>query len=94
NGVVTLLADWTDRNPEIKQALLEHKSQSIPLLVIYPADASRAPIVLPDLLTKQEVLDALSEAGPSVGYEQKREVATVPSVSGVSSRFPQESAVQ
>ncbi|MCG8448678.1 MAG: thioredoxin family protein, partial [Pirellulales bacterium] len=26
NGVVTLLADWTDHNPEIKQALLEHKS--------------------------------------------------------------------
>ncbi len=62
NDVVTLLADWTDRNKMIKQALLELNSQSIPLLVIYPADPSAAPILLPDLLTKQKVLDALSQA--------------------------------
>jgi len=62
NDVVTLLADWTDRNDMIKQALLELHSQSIPLLAIYPADPSAPPILLPDLLTKQIVLDALSQA--------------------------------
>ena len=94
NGVVPLLADWTDRNPAIKEALRQHNSQSIPLLVIYPADASREPIVLPDLLTKQIVLEALSEAGPSAGFGENQEVATVPPVSGMSSRVRLEPAVQ
>ena len=94
NGIVPLLADWTDRNPAIKQALREHNSQSIPLLVIYPADTSRQPIVLPDLLTKKKVLDALIEAGPSAGYGVKSELATTPPASGVSSRFKLETAVQ
>lgn len=62
NDVVTLIADWTDRNDVIKQALLELNSQSIPLLAIYPADPAAAPIVLPDLLTTQIVLDALAQA--------------------------------
>ena len=67
NGVVTLLADWTDKNETIKQALLDLNSQSIPLMAIYPADPSQEVIVMPDLLTKQMVLDALKAAGPSQG---------------------------
>jgi thiol:disulfide interchange protein len=62
NGVVTLLADWTDRNDMIKQALLDLNSQSIPLMAIYPADPAAAPIVLPDLITTTQILDALSQA--------------------------------
>ncbi|MCH7751750.1 MAG: hypothetical protein IH898_06295, partial [Planctomycetes bacterium] len=62
NGVVTLLADWTDRNDMIKRALLDLNSQSIPLMAIYPADPAAAPIVLPDLLTTTQILDALSQA--------------------------------
>jgi len=65
NQVVTLLADWTDRNPQIKAALRQLNSQSIPLLAIYPADPQREVIVLPDVLTQMEVLQALQEAGPS-----------------------------
>jgi thiol:disulfide interchange protein len=65
HGVVALKADWTDENPTIKQALAELNSRSIPLLAIYPADANRDVIVLPDLLTPGKVLDALNEAGPS-----------------------------
>ncbi len=70
NHVVTLLADWTDRSDMIKNALRELNSQSIPLLAIYPADPSRAVIVLPDLLTKKRVLLALTEAGPSLNKEE------------------------
>jgi thiol:disulfide interchange protein DsbD len=66
NDVVTLLADWTDKNDTIKQALLELNSQSIPLLAIYPADPAREVMLLPDLLTQGKVLDALAEAGPSL----------------------------
>ena len=67
NDVVPLLADWTDRNDQIKQALAELDSISIPLMAIYPADASREPIVLRDLVTKSQVLEALEAAGPSQG---------------------------
>jgi len=69
NGVVTLLADWTDNNDVIKKALLELNSQSIPLLAIYPADPNREVMILPDVLTQGTVLDALVEAGPSLDEE-------------------------
>ena len=65
NDVVTLIADWTDGNPVIKHALEELNSRSIPLLAIYPADPMQDVIVLPDVVTQYEVLDALRRAGPS-----------------------------
>jgi thiol:disulfide interchange protein len=66
NNVVTLLADWTDKNDTIKQDLLKLNSQSIPLLAIYPADPKREVLVLRDLLTQGDVLEALAKAGPSM----------------------------
>jgi len=78
NNVITLLADWTDRSDTIKNALRELNSQSIPLLAIYPADASREVIVLPDLLSKKKVLEALSAAGPSQSESEKGSMATAP----------------
>lgn len=65
HGVQPLLADWTDESDEIKQALAELGSNSIPLLVIYPAGEPGNPIVLRDLLTEGKVLEALQQAGPS-----------------------------
>jgi thiol:disulfide interchange protein len=67
NGVVPLLADWTDRSPVIKKALNEFGYNSIPLLVVWPSPASnrKVPIALPDLLRESDVLDALKTAGPS-----------------------------
>jgi thiol:disulfide interchange protein len=71
NGVVPLLADWTDKNDSIKQALAELNSRSIPLMAIYPADPNADVLVLPDVLTQSDVLEALKQAGPS------RDVAAV-----------------
>ncbi len=82
NGVVTLLADWTDRNDSIKEALRTLGSQSIPLLAIYPADESREVILLPDLLTQQNVLDALDEAGPSLEKATLGKGAIIPNQRG------------
>jgi len=66
HGVVPMLADWTDESPQIKQALNELGYNSIPLLVIWPADSPDGkPIVLEDLLSRQAVVDALQKAGPS-----------------------------
>ena len=65
-GAVAMYADWTDPDEKIKQKLSELDSRSIPLLVIYPGDHSKAPIIMRDLVTQQAVVDALRRAGASV----------------------------
>ena len=62
---VAMYADWTDQSDEIKEKLEELNSRSIPLLVIYPAGRPDEPIVLRDLVTQQDVIDALRQAGAS-----------------------------
>ncbi len=66
NGVVTLLADWTDESDEIKQSLAELNSKSIPLLAIYPAGKPEEVIVLRDVITQSQLVEALEKAGPSL----------------------------
>lgn len=63
---VAMYADYTDFDPAIQQKLEELQSRSIPLLAIYPGRAPNQPIILRDLLTQQNVLDALAQAGGSV----------------------------
>jgi len=63
---VAMYADWTDYNEEIKQKLEELGSISIPLLAIYPGNRPGEPIVLRDVVTQQQVIDALRAAGASV----------------------------
>ena len=66
NGVVPLLADFSNSSPEIDQLLKAlHNSSSIPLLAIFPAAHPHEPIVLFDLVSRSQVLDSLQEAGPS-----------------------------
>ncbi len=65
NGVIPMIADWTDGNDEIRKKLEELGSNSIPVLAIYPADPDAEPIVLRDLLTESQVIEALERAGPS-----------------------------
>jgi thiol:disulfide interchange protein DsbD len=59
-GVATLRADWTDRDEMITRALAEFGRSGVPLYVLYPADPSASPILLPELLTPGIVLDALA----------------------------------
>ena len=68
-GVVPMLADWSDGGPKIKAALESLGARSIPLLAIYPADRPTEPIILRDVITKRQLLDALREAGPSRDVE-------------------------
>ncbi len=65
NKIVPMLADLTNESPEIKSMLESLKSASIPVLAVFPADSSRPPIVLRDVVTKKQVLNAIKEAGPS-----------------------------
>ncbi len=66
-GVVPLRADWSKPSPEIEAMLTKLKSASIPLYAVFPADRPTEPIVLRDLISKHQVVDALRRAGPSRG---------------------------
>jgi thiol:disulfide interchange protein len=65
NGVVPLLADWTDKSDTIKRKLAELDSNSIPVLAIYPAGRPGEVIVLRDAIVESQVVKALETAGPS-----------------------------
>jgi thiol:disulfide interchange protein/DsbC/DsbD-like thiol-disulfide interchange protein len=57
---ITLLrADWTQYDPEITKQLASLNRSGVPTYVIYPAGAGSKGDVLPELLTKSIVLDAI-----------------------------------
>ncbi len=63
-GVVYMVADWTNYDADIAAFLRRHGRNGIPLYLMYPGDPSREPLLLPQLLTRNTVLDALSAISP------------------------------
>jgi thiol:disulfide interchange protein DsbD len=62
-NAVTLVADFSNEDPVIAEELHRFKRDAVPLVLVYPRDASKPPIVLPDgYLTPTIVLDALEKA--------------------------------
>ncbi len=61
-GFVMIKADWTDADPEITQMLKHFQRNGVPLYVLYPVDRTRPAIVLPELITKDIVLQGIQEA--------------------------------
>jgi thiol:disulfide interchange protein/DsbC/DsbD-like thiol-disulfide interchange protein len=57
--VVALRADWTHGDPEITQILKEHGRAGVPMYLFFPGGKERPPMVLPELISSQTVLDAL-----------------------------------
>jgi thiol:disulfide interchange protein DsbD len=60
-GTVPLKADWTNRNPEITSLLAKFGRSGVPLYVLFPADDPSSPVVLPEVITKGMVLEALKK---------------------------------
>jgi thiol:disulfide interchange protein DsbD len=60
--VVTIRADWTDFDPVISEWLRKFERIGVPVYVLY-RPGEEAPVVLPELLTKKVVLDALASIG-------------------------------
>jgi thiol:disulfide interchange protein len=58
-GITYLKGDWTNRNPEITRLLEKFGRSGVPLYVLYRG--GREPLVLPQILTKSLVLDALGK---------------------------------
>jgi thiol:disulfide interchange protein len=56
-----LKADWTQYDPEITKQLQSINRSGVPTYVIYPAGASSQADVLPELLTKSIVLNAIQK---------------------------------
>jgi thiol:disulfide interchange protein/DsbC/DsbD-like thiol-disulfide interchange protein len=69
-GVVRLQADWTNGDPEITRILKQFGRPGVPLYVLYPAGKSLEPIVLPELLTRNIVLDSLERVPVQLASEQ------------------------
>ena len=59
-GIVALKADWTNQDPRITAALAHFNRSAVPFNIIY-TPAREDPIILPELLTRGIVLDALGE---------------------------------
>ena len=60
-GIELVRADWTRRDPVITQALAALGRQGVPVYVLYLP--GREPLLLPEVLQTQVVLDALAMAG-------------------------------
>ncbi len=60
-GIVTLVADWTNKNIEVEKLLKQHSRSGIPLYIMYPAGDTK-PRILPQVLSENIMLDAIQEA--------------------------------
>jgi thiol:disulfide interchange protein DsbD len=61
-NAVALLGDYTRFPAEITEELNRFQRAGVPLVLVYPPDASQPPLVLPEALTPGIVLDALVKA--------------------------------
>ncbi|PIQ85844.1 MAG: hypothetical protein COV73_05350, partial [Candidatus Omnitrophica bacterium CG11_big_fil_rev_8_21_14_0_20_43_6] len=60
-AIVPIKADWTNYDETITRALAAFGKSSIPLYVIYTNDASKPPIIFPEIITPNIVLDTLNQ---------------------------------
>ena len=65
-NAVALLGDYTHFPEDIAAELARFNRAGVPLVLVYPADASQPPQVLPALLTPGIVLEALNAAAPTL----------------------------
>ncbi|MEF8730686.1 MAG: thioredoxin family protein [Candidatus Accumulibacter meliphilus] len=63
-GVVPLKGDWTNGDPALTEILESFGRNGVPLYVLYPADPSRPPQLLPQWLTPMSVLESVHALVP------------------------------
>jgi thiol:disulfide interchange protein DsbD len=61
-NAVALKGDYTRKNPDITAELKRFERAGVPLVLVYPKDPSKPPVVLPTVLTPGIVLEALDQA--------------------------------
>ncbi|MES2769204.1 MAG: thioredoxin family protein [Bdellovibrionota bacterium] len=60
-GVVLMKADWTNQDPVITKALAAFDRNSVPLYILYTKNKDDKPLVLPEILTDDIVLNSLKK---------------------------------
>lgn len=68
-GVVRMKADWTKKDALITDELAKFGRSAVPLYLLYSSDASKEALVLPQVLTPEnviEALDSIKQQGVSV----------------------------
>lgn len=65
HDVAYLVGDWTRQDPAITSFLQRFERSGVPLYVVFPAAGE--PVILPQILTKGLVLDALAGATAGIG---------------------------
>lgn len=61
-GIVMMQGDWTNGDESITRLLEQFGRNGVPLYLMYPADPNKEPKVLPQILTKSAVLQAMEES--------------------------------
>jgi len=62
HGIVPLKADWTRRDPVITEWLQRFGKAGVPFYLMLPADGTKAPIPLPEVITPGIVIDGFKAA--------------------------------
>jgi thiol:disulfide interchange protein len=61
-GIIYLKGDWTNRDLAITQFLQKFNRSGVPLYVFYPAGRSDQPAELPQILTPDMVISAVTDS--------------------------------
>ncbi|MEQ1879941.1 MAG: thioredoxin family protein [Burkholderiales bacterium] len=62
DDVALFRADWTQRDTDITAALGNLGRSGVPVYAVYAAKSTGAPVLLPELLTRERVLEAIDNA--------------------------------
>jgi thiol:disulfide interchange protein len=73
-NAVAFKADYSDEDPIIGKELQSYGRAGVPLVLVFSKDVSKPPIVLPPVLTKDVVLEALNEAAGTNALVQSASV--------------------
>ena len=63
-GIETFVGDWTRRDERIRAELARFGKAGVPMYLVYSPAAPDQPVVLPELLTVDMLIDALATAAP------------------------------
>lgn len=73
-GVIPVEADWTNRDPVITRALESYGRTGVPLYVLYTGDPSAPPVILPEVINANIVLNALDKISKTQNQNSQLEV--------------------
>lgn len=70
-NIAMIKGDYTNEDPEIHKLLNTYRRPSVPLYLMFPADPSKPPEILPQLLTPSTVIEAMERSvNPQVAAVQ------------------------